>query len=280
MAQVELQAGPFRVVSLMSREAADELGLEPGVLATASVKATNVVVELPGGRTMSRTVPVASAGACAAAARRLRVPRPRRTDRERPSSLSGTVTVFAAASLTDCLRRDRRRVQRPSTPASTVVFNFGGSSALAQQIVEGAPADVFAAASPATMKTVTDAGRWRRTRRLRDQHARDRGPARRTPAGSTGLADFANPELAHRPVRRRGAVRRGAAEGLRRRAGHRPSIDTYEQDVKAVLTKVELGEVGRGPRLRHRRARRGRRGGGHRIRRGGIRASTSTRSSR
>jgi len=45
MAQVELQAGPFRIVSLMSREAADELGLEPGSLATASVKATNVVVE-------------------------------------------------------------------------------------------------------------------------------------------------------------------------------------------------------------------------------------------
>lgn len=47
MAQVEMQAGPFRIVSLMSREAADELGLEPGTLATASVKATTVVVELP-----------------------------------------------------------------------------------------------------------------------------------------------------------------------------------------------------------------------------------------
>ena len=47
MAQVEIQAGPFRVVSLISREAADELNLEPGVLATASVKSTNVVVELP-----------------------------------------------------------------------------------------------------------------------------------------------------------------------------------------------------------------------------------------
>ena len=46
MAQVELQAGPHRVVSLMSREAAEELGLEVGVLATASVKATNVVVQL------------------------------------------------------------------------------------------------------------------------------------------------------------------------------------------------------------------------------------------
>ncbi|MFC5503281.1 molybdopterin-binding protein [Lysinimonas soli] len=47
MAQVDLQAGPFRIVSLMSREAADELGLEPGMLAVASVKATVVVVELP-----------------------------------------------------------------------------------------------------------------------------------------------------------------------------------------------------------------------------------------
>ena len=47
MAQVELQAGPFRVVSLISREAADELGLEPGSLAVASVKATTVVVEIP-----------------------------------------------------------------------------------------------------------------------------------------------------------------------------------------------------------------------------------------
>lgn len=45
MAQVEIQAGPFRVVSLISREAADELGLEPGVVAVASVKATNVAVE-------------------------------------------------------------------------------------------------------------------------------------------------------------------------------------------------------------------------------------------
>ena len=48
MAQVEIQAGPHRVVSLMTREAADELALEPGKLAVAVVKATNVVVEIPG----------------------------------------------------------------------------------------------------------------------------------------------------------------------------------------------------------------------------------------
>jgi molybdopterin-binding protein len=47
MAQVEIQAGPYRVVSLLSREAADELGLEPGMLAVAAVKATNVTIEIP-----------------------------------------------------------------------------------------------------------------------------------------------------------------------------------------------------------------------------------------
>ena len=50
MAQVEIQAGPHRFVSLLSREAADELGLEPGVLAVAAVKATNVSVEIPRNR--------------------------------------------------------------------------------------------------------------------------------------------------------------------------------------------------------------------------------------
>jgi molybdopterin-binding protein len=54
MAQVEIQAGPFRVVSLMSREAADHLGLDVGVVAVAVVKSTTVVVEVP--------LPVANAG--------------------------------------------------------------------------------------------------------------------------------------------------------------------------------------------------------------------------
>jgi molybdopterin-binding protein len=49
MAQVEMQCGSARVVSLMSREAAEELGLEPGTIAVAVVKATTVIVETPGG---------------------------------------------------------------------------------------------------------------------------------------------------------------------------------------------------------------------------------------
>lgn len=47
VAQVEMQAGPFRVVSVITRESADELGLKPGVMAVASVKSTSVVIELP-----------------------------------------------------------------------------------------------------------------------------------------------------------------------------------------------------------------------------------------
>ena len=47
MAQVEMVCGPYRLVSLMSADAADDLGLEPGVVAIASVKSTHVVVELP-----------------------------------------------------------------------------------------------------------------------------------------------------------------------------------------------------------------------------------------
>jgi molybdopterin-binding protein len=46
-AQVEMRAGPFRLVSLMTREAADELDLQPGMVAVASVKSTSVVIELP-----------------------------------------------------------------------------------------------------------------------------------------------------------------------------------------------------------------------------------------
>ena len=57
MAQVEIQAGPHRIVSLMSREAADELQLEPGVLAVAAVKSTNVVVEATRRRCVMRTRP-------------------------------------------------------------------------------------------------------------------------------------------------------------------------------------------------------------------------------
>src|SRR5690606_2898559 len=71
--------------------------------------------------------------------------------------VTGTVTVFAAASLTDAFE-DIAEDFEAANPGARLEFNFAGSSALATQINEGAPADVFASASPATMRTLADAG--------------------------------------------------------------------------------------------------------------------------
>src|SRR4051812_35384218 len=69
-----------------------------------------------------------------------------------------TMTVFAAASLTESFT-EIGKLFDTENPGVTTKFNFGGSSDLAQQIVNGAPADVFASASPTNMKTVTDTGK-------------------------------------------------------------------------------------------------------------------------
>ncbi|MFC8064495.1 molybdate ABC transporter substrate-binding protein [Streptomyces sp. NPDC057293] len=70
--------------------------------------------------------------------------------------LSGTVNVFAAASLTESFTELGEEFEKQH-PGTKVVFNFGGSDSLAAGITSGAPADVFASASPKTMKVVTDA---------------------------------------------------------------------------------------------------------------------------
>ena len=69
--------------------------------------------------------------------------------------LSGTVTVFAAASLKESFTTLGKEFEK-AHPGTKVTFSFGGSDTLAAQITGGAPADVFAAASPKTMKIVTD----------------------------------------------------------------------------------------------------------------------------
>lgn len=155
--------------------------------------------------------------------------------------LRGDLTVFAAASLTDTFTAlgDAFTAEHPDVD---VTLNFGGSSGLAEQIGSGAPADVFASASPATMTTVVDAG------------GADGEPATFTsntlqivvpagnPAGVTGLADFADDDLTIALCA--AEVPCGAAsEKVFAAAGVTPAPDTLEQDVRAVLTKVELGEV-------------------------------------
>ena len=166
-------------------------------------------------------------------------PMPPATD----GALAGSITVFAAASLTGSFE-EIAAAFTAANPGVGVVFNFGGSSALAEQIVQGAPADVFAAASPATMATVIDAS-------LTDDTAvfATNTLEIAVPAGNhgsvTGLADLANPDLAVALCA--AEVPCGAASvAVLEAAGIEASVDTYEQDVKAVLTKVELGEVDAG----------------------------------
>jgi len=151
--------------------------------------------------------------------------------------------VFAAASLTESFQAiaDAFTAEHPNVE---VTFNFGGSSGLATQIVEGAPVDVFAAASPATMTTVTDAGLATDTQDFASNTLEIAVPTD-NPGGVTGLADFANPDLAIALCAAEVPCGAAAAKALDV-AGIAASVDTYEQDVKAVLTKVELGEVDAG----------------------------------
>ena len=153
---------------------------------------------------------------------------------------SGTVTVFAAASLTEVFERIAEDVEEQH-PELTVVVSFGASSALASQIVAGAPADVFAAASPATMRTVTDAGEARDPRVFARNRLQIAVPAG-NPGGVTGLADLADPELTIALCAEAvpcGAAARTALDA----AGLDAAPDTLEQDARAALAKVRLGEV-------------------------------------
>jgi molybdate transport system substrate-binding protein len=165
-------------------------------------------------------------------------PAPTATD-----TLTGTVTVFAAASLTESFGAiaDAFTAEHPNVG---ITFNFGGSSGLATQIAEGAQVDVFAAASPKTLETVTDAGLGADPVTFATNTLEIAVPAD-NPAGVTGLADFARPELSIALCAAEVPCGAAAAKALEA-AGVVASVDTYEQDVKAVVTKVELGEVDAG----------------------------------
>lgn len=156
-------------------------------------------------------------------------------------ALSGDLVVFAAASLTDTFT-ELGEAFTAVHPQVTVTFGFGGSSGLAEQITAGAPADVFAAASPATMATVVDAGAAAASPTVFVRNSLQLVVPAGNPAGVTGLADLADPDLTVAlcaPEVPCGS----ATEKVFAAAGLTPAPDTLEQDVKAVLTKVELGEV-------------------------------------
>lgn len=159
-------------------------------------------------------------------------------------SLRGTLTVLAAASLTE-VYGDLATQFEKLHPNVTITQSFGGSSALATQITQGAPADLFASANEATMKTVADAGLTEETPIVYATNVLTLIVPRTNPAGVNTIADIANPvvkvALCDKTVPcGSAAITLLAAEKLT------VTPVTLETDVKAVLTKVELDEVDAG----------------------------------
>ncbi|WFE53857.1 molybdate ABC transporter substrate-binding protein [Micromonospora sp. WMMD1155] len=153
----------------------------------------------------------------------------------------GAVTVFAASSLTESFTRIGKDFEA-ANPGSTVTLNVAGSSALANQINQGAPADVFASAAPANMATVTEAGNADGTPNIFARNQLVIAVPRGNPEGVSGLADLGKPGVKVAVCATQvpcGAAARTALDA----AGITLTPATLEQDVKGALAKVKLGEV-------------------------------------
>jgi molybdate transport system substrate-binding protein len=154
---------------------------------------------------------------------------------------ASSLTVLAAASLTESFDRIGKDFEI-ANPKIKITFAYGGSSALARQITSGAPADVFAAASAATMKTVTDAGDAGGTPVTFVKNQLVIAVPKDNPKGVETLADLTAPGLKVAVCAEQ--VPCGAAAKKALTAAHVTLTPvTEEQDVKAALSKVKLGEV-------------------------------------
>jgi molybdate transport system substrate-binding protein len=154
---------------------------------------------------------------------------------------SGAVTVFAAASLTESFTRIGKDFEA-ANPGTKVTFNFAGSSALATQINQGAPADVFASAAPRNMVTVTDAGNGEGTPTTFAKNQLVIAVTKGNPKGIKALADLTKPGLKVALCAEQVPCGAAATKALTA-AGVKLTPVTFEQDVKAALSKVKLGEV-------------------------------------
>jgi molybdate transport system substrate-binding protein len=155
--------------------------------------------------------------------------------------ITGTVTVFAAASLTESFTTLGKQFEA-AHPGVHVRFNFAGSSALAQQITAGAPVDVFAAASEKTMRQAVAAKAVAGTPTVFVRNQLEIAVPPANPAKVTGLADLARPGV--KVALCAPQVPCGdAAVTVEKETGVTIKPVTQEQDVKAALTKVKLGEV-------------------------------------
>jgi molybdate transport system substrate-binding protein len=155
-----------------------------------------------------------------------------------------TLTVFAAASLTEVFTALEPRFEQ-AHPGVDVVFGFAGSSTLAQQIVNGAPADLFASADTETMQTVVDAGLVEGEPIVFATNVLQIVTPVGNPAGITSFADLARPDL--QVVVCAPQVPCGSAvERIEQASGVALSPVSEEPDVKSVLAKVATGNADAG----------------------------------
>lgn len=154
---------------------------------------------------------------------------------------STTLTVFAAASLTEAFGTLGKTFEAQHK-GTEVRFSFGGSDTLAQQINNGAPADVFAAASPKTMQMVVGAKNADGTPKTFVKNRLEIAVPKNNPAKITGLKDLTNKK--NKVVLCAPSVPCGAAATKAlTAAGLKVTPVSQEKDVKAALTKVSLGEA-------------------------------------
>lgn len=154
---------------------------------------------------------------------------------------SGTVTVFAAASLQESFTALGKEFERQH-PGTRISFGFGGSDTLAASITGGAPADVFAAASPKTMATVTDAADVAGTPVTFVRNQLEIATLPGNPDKVSSLKDLTRSGL--KVVLCDKTVPCGAAAQKALDASKlKLTPVSYEQDVKSALTKVELKEA-------------------------------------
>ena len=157
---------------------------------------------------------------------------------------SGNITVFAAASLTAGFTKVGEAFMIKN-PDAKVTFNFAASSDLVTQIANGAPADIFASADVSNMTKLTDAGNNGSTPIVFATNLAEIIVGPGNPKGITGVADLAKPDLT--VVLCAPAVPCGKyAAKIFENAGVSITPKSLEQNVKAVVTKVTLGEADAG----------------------------------
>lgn len=161
-----------------------------------------------------------------------------------PDRITGEIVVFAASSLTEAFTAMAESF-RAEHPDAEVVFNFASSSDLVGQIDEGAPADVFAAASDEPMTRLTTAGFTATDPVVIARNTLAIIVAEGNPLGITTLADLATDDLVVIVCAIEAPCGQGAAQVLDK-AGVTLTPRSYEQNAKSVVTKVTAGEADAG----------------------------------